>query len=171
MLIETERLIIRNWQASDVNHYLVLAHDVGYNCFSLPGRFLVHSPEEAREKVRQRMRLFDERKLGKFPMFLRATDEFIGTCGMEPFDLDGRTEIELGYRLCLNFWGKGYAKEGAMAMLNYGFAELKLPRVMAFVLPQNRASVSVLGQLGFRYLHDFDHGGLAHRLYEFPSAL
>ncbi len=84
MVPETERLLVRNWQESDVNHYLVLAHDVGYNCFSLPGRFLVDSPEEAHGKVRERMRLFDERKLGKFPIFLRATGEFIGTCGMEP---------------------------------------------------------------------------------------
>jgi [ribosomal protein S5]-alanine N-acetyltransferase len=171
MVLETERLVVRNWQQSDVNHYLVLAHDVGYNCFSLPGRFLVHSPDEAHEKVRERMRLFDERKLGKFPLFLRATGEFIGTCGMEPFDLKGQSEVELGYRLCLNFWGRGYAKEAATAILSYGFGDLKLARIMAFVLPQNKASVRILDQLGFRYLHDFVHGGLPHRLYEFPMAL
>jgi RimJ/RimL family protein N-acetyltransferase len=171
MIVETERLVLRNWQESDVNHYMALAHDVGYNCFSLPGRFLVYTTEEAREKVRQRMRLFDERKLGKFPIFLRATGEFIGTCGMEPFELGGQPEVELGYRLCLNFWGQGYAKEAAMAMLSYGFGDLKLARIMAFVLPQNRASVKILNQLGFRYLRDFLHADLPHRLYEFPSAL
>jgi RimJ/RimL family protein N-acetyltransferase len=171
MVLETERLVVRNWQESDVNHCLVLAHDVGYNCFSLPGRFLVHSHEEAHEKIRERMRLFDERKLGKFPLFLRATGEFIGTCGMEPFDLEGQPEVELGYRLCLNFWGKGYAKEAATAMLSYGFGDLKLARIMAFVLPQNKASVRILDRLGFRYLRDFVHGGLPHRLYEFPMAL
>jgi RimJ/RimL family protein N-acetyltransferase len=117
------------------------------------------------------MRLFDERKLGKFPIFLRATGEFIGTCGMEPFDFDGQPEVELGYRLCLNFWGKGYAKEAATAMLSYGFGNLKLTRIMAFVLPQNKASVRILDQLGFRYLHDFVNAGLPHCLYEFPSAL
>jgi RimJ/RimL family protein N-acetyltransferase len=153
MVLETERLILRDWRKSDVTHYLVLARDVGYNCFSLPGRFLVHSHEEAQEKVRQRMRLFDERKLGKFPIFLRSTGEFIGTCGMEPFDLEGRPEVELGYRLCLNFWGKGYAKEAAQAILNYGLGDLQLARIIAFVLPQNKASVRILEQLGFRYLH------------------
>jgi RimJ/RimL family protein N-acetyltransferase len=78
---------LRNWQESDVDHYLVLAGDVGYNCFSPPGRFLVRTAEEARAKVLERMLLFNERRLGKFPIFLRATGEFIGTCGMEPFDL------------------------------------------------------------------------------------
>lgn len=171
MILETQRLVLRNWQETDVNHYLVLAHDVGYNCFSLPGRFLVHTTEEAREKVRHRIRLFDERKLGKFPIFLRATGEFMGTCGMEPFDLEGQPEIELGYRLCLNFWGKGYAREAAKGMLSYGFRDLKLAKIMAFALPQNKASLKILDQLGFRYLREFLHADLPHRLYEFPSEL
>jgi hypothetical protein len=47
MILETERLVLRNWLESDVNHYLVLARDVGYNCFSPPGHFLVHTTEEA----------------------------------------------------------------------------------------------------------------------------
>jgi RimJ/RimL family protein N-acetyltransferase len=168
MILETERLVLRNWLESDVNHYLVLAGDVGYHCFSRPGRFLVHTAEEANAKVRERMLLFKERKLGKFPIFLRATGEFIGTCGLEPFDLGGRSEVELGYRLCLNFWGRGYAKEAAAAILGHAFADLKLARIMAFVLPQNKASVRILGQLGFQYLRDFVHADLPHRLYEFP---
>jgi RimJ/RimL family protein N-acetyltransferase len=169
MMLETERLVLRNWLESDVNHYLVLAHDVGYNCFSPPGRFLVHTAEEAHAKVRERMLLFHDRKLGKFPIFLRATGEFIGTCGMEPFDLEERSEVELGYRLCLNFWGRGYAREAAAAILGYGFGDLKLARIMAFVLPQNKASVRILDQLGFQYLRDFMHADLPHRLYEFPQ--
>jgi hypothetical protein len=72
MIVETERLMLRNWQESDVDHYLTLARDVGYHCFSQPGRFLVHTAEEAHAKVRERVRLFDERKLGKFPIFLKA---------------------------------------------------------------------------------------------------
>jgi ribosomal-protein-alanine N-acetyltransferase len=169
MILETERLLLRNWRDSDVNHYLVLANDVGYHCFSRPGRFLVRSAEEAQAKVRERVLLFEERKLGKFPVFLKESGEFIGTCGMEPFDLDGRSEVELGYRLCLNFWGKGYAREAAAAILSYGFGDLKLPRIMAFALAQNKASLGILDQLGFRYLREFMHGGLPHRLYEFPQ--
>lgn len=169
MILETERLILRNWRESDVNHYLTLAGDVGYNCFSRPGQFLVRTTTEAYAKVRQRMLLFDDRKLGKFPVFLKATDEFIGTCGVEPFDLDGQPEVELGYRLCLKFWGKGYAKEAASAILSYGFGDLKLARIIAFALPQNKPSLRILENLGFRYLRNFVHADLPHRLYEFPQ--
>lgn len=173
MMVVTDRLIVRNWQESDVDHYLVLAGDVGYHCFSRPGRFMVRNAKEARAKVRERMLLFDRRRLGKFPIFLKKSGlkkpgEFIGTCGIEPFNVDGQPEVELGYRLCLKFWGKGYAKEAAAAMLKYGFDDLKLPKIMAFVLPQNRASVRILEQLGFQYLRDFVQAELCHRLYEFP---
>ena len=168
LTLETEQLTLRNWQETDVNCYMTLARDVGYNCFSPPGHFLVRTAEEAKEKIQQRMNLFQERRLGKFPIFLRRTGEFIGTCGMEPFALDGQAEVELGYRLCLKHWGNGYAQEAARAILRYGFGPLNRARIMAFVLPQNRASVKILEKLGFNYLHEFLHYDLPHRLYEMP---
>lgn len=166
MRLETERLVVRNWQECDVECYMTLAKDVGYNCFSLPGHFLVKSKDEALAKIRERINVFDKRKLGKFPVFLKKTDEFIGTCGLEPYQLDGRAEVELGYRLCLNYWGKGYAREAAVAVLGYGFADLKLEKIIGFALPQNKASLKILEQLGFQYRYDFLHAGLTHSLYE-----
>ena len=168
LTLETGRLTLRNWLETDVGSYMLLSTDVGYNCFSPPGRFLVSTPEEARGKIQERIDLFDRQKLGKFPVFLKVTGEFIGTCGMEPFELDGRSEVELGYRLCLKHWGQGYAGEAAAAILQYGFRALNCARIMAFVLPQNRASVKILEKLGFEYLREFMHYELPHRLYEYP---
>jgi RimJ/RimL family protein N-acetyltransferase len=69
-------------------------------------------------------------------------------------------------RLVLRNWQESDV-EAAAAMLKYSFGDLKLARIMAFVLPQNRASVRILEKLGFQYLRDFIHAGLSHRLYEF----
>jgi [ribosomal protein S5]-alanine N-acetyltransferase len=168
--LQTERLVLRNWLETDVDSYLLLSRDVGYNCFSPPGRFLVHSNEEAKEKIRQRITLFEDQRLGKFPIFLRRTGEFVGTCGLEPFELAGQPELELGYRLCLKHWGQGYAAEAASAILGYGFDDLGREKIMAFALHQNRASLKILEKLGFQYVKDFAHGELPHRLYEFPRA-
>lgn len=168
MILETDRLILRNWQTSDLNCYLKLSIDVGYNCFTQPGRFLVRSNEEALEKIQERITLFDEHGLGKFPIFLKASGEFLGTCGMEPYELDSQPEVELGYRLCLKHWGRGYATESAAAILRYGFGNLNLERIIAYALPQNSASLKVLEKLGGFYLRTFDHNELPHRLYEFP---
>lgn len=165
--LQTERLVLRNWLETDVDCYSVLSRDVGYNCFSPPGRFLVHSDEEAKEKIRERIALFEEQRLGKFPIFLRRSGEFIGTCGMEPFELAGQAEVELGYRLCLKHWGQGYAAEAASAILGYAFGELSREKIMAFALHQNRASLKILENLGFQFLRDYSHAGLPHRLYEF----
>ena len=63
MILETERLVLRNWLESDVNSYMILANDVGYNCFARPGHFLVHSTEEAHSKIIDRIKLFNERRL------------------------------------------------------------------------------------------------------------
>ena len=168
MKLETERLVIREWRDSDVECYITLSGDVGYNCFVRPGHFLVHSEDEARNKVRERIKLFSERRLGKFPIFLKETGEFVGTCGLELFDFDGRPEIELGYRLCLKYWGRGYATEAAVAALRYGFGDLELKRIMAIALPQNVASLRVLDKLGSVYLCDFLFAGLTYRLYDVP---
>lgn len=143
-----------------------IAKDVGYNCFSQPGHFLVNSAEEAQRKISERMNLFEERKLGKFPVFLKDTGEFIGTCGTEPYQLGECAEVELGYRLCLDYWGRGYAREAAAVVLRYGFEELKLERILGLALPQNRASVKILETLGFQYRENVLHAGLRHRLYE-----
>ena len=170
MILETERLILRNWLESDVNSYMILSEDVGYNCFSRPGHFLVRSSEEAQAKIRDRIVTFDKGGLGKFPIFLRDTGEFIGTCGLEPFELASRPEVELGYRLCLKHWGRGYATEAAAAVLRYGFDGLCLRRIMAFALSQNVASLRILEKLSAVYLGDFVHANLSHRLYDLPRS-
>jgi len=51
MLIETPRLTLREWRETDVECYLTLSRDVGYNCFSPPGRFLVKDEDGARARI------------------------------------------------------------------------------------------------------------------------
>jgi RimJ/RimL family protein N-acetyltransferase len=169
VILETERLIVRNWRPSDVHCYMTLSKDVGYHCFSRPGFFLVHSVEEAQDKIRERIDFFNERGLGKFPVFRKDTGEFIGTCGLGIFDVDGAGEVEVGYRLCLKHWGHGYATESAVAVLRYGFVERKLETIRAIALPQNAASLRILEKkLGARYLRDFVYADMPHRLYDIP---
>lgn len=166
LTLETPRLVLRNWREDDVDSYLLLAQDVGYNCFAPPGRFAVRDSDEAKEKIRERIALFEAQRLGKFPVFLKASGEFIGTCGVEPFEYEGRAEVELGYRLCLKHWEKGFASEAARAIVPYVFDSLGRERILAFAVPQNRASLRVLEKIGFRNIGEINHANLPHRLYE-----
>ena len=94
---------------------------------------------------------------------LRSTSEVIGYCGLTKFpDIDGATEIEIGYRLIRKFWGYGYATEAASAVRDYAFSELDLPRLVALIEPVNRRSVAVARKLGMTYekevmLEGYDH--------------
>jgi|GEM_PF-65345 len=164
-LIETHRLKIRPWSYADIDHYLTLAKDVGYNSFSLPGQFALE-PNEARERIKDRIDLFESKKVGKFLLLSKDSGEVIGTCGLGAYELDGQEEMEIGYRIRLQHWGMGYATEAAAATLDYGFKNLGFDRIVAFALPQNRSSIRVIEKLGYRYLKNFFHAEIPHALYE-----
>lgn len=166
MLLETQRLIIRPWDASDVKHYQAMSVDVGYNCFTPPGVYLVKDEAEALEKVKARMQIYTDHKLGKFPVFIKESGEFIGTCGADRCHIESVPEVELGYRFMLEHWGKGYATEAAEALLRYLLQDLKLPSVHAFAVYQNPGSLKVIEKVGFGYLRDFQWFNLTHRLYK-----
>jgi RimJ/RimL family protein N-acetyltransferase len=59
-------------------------------------------------------------------------------------------EIEVGYRLAPNAWGRGYATEGARAVVRYGFADLGLDRIIGLTHPDNAASQRVLQKAGLK---------------------
>lgn len=94
---------------------------------------------------------------------VRSTSEVIGYCGLTRFpDIDGATEIEIGYRLIREFWGYGYATEAASAVRDYAFSELVLPRLVALIQPVNRRSIAVARKLGMTYekevmMEGYDH--------------
>lgn len=165
MILETERLAIRPWRAEDVGHYDFLSKDIGYNCFAPPGVYLVRDEAEALQKIEDRISVFGKDGTGKFPVFLKKTGQCIGTCGFGSFEIDGGRELELGYRLALAYWGKGYATEAAGALLEYGFGRLERRQVFAFALKQNPASLKVIGKLGFHYRSGLVYAGLDHDLF------
>ncbi len=59
-------------------------------------------------------------------------------------------ELEIGYCLARQAWGKGLAKAAAAGLLGLAFQGLGMHRVFGLVDPENPASVGVLEGLGFR---------------------
>ncbi len=165
MLLETERLSIRGWTLEDVGPHRLMASDVGYTCFSTPGFFSFKDEQELREKVARRAILFSETGFGKYLVFEKGTQAFVGTCGIEPFDNNGAPGYELGYRLMLDQWGKGYATEAANTVMNYFFEGLGRPLLHAFALAQNAVSLKIIGKLGFKRCGEVKYNGLVNQLY------
>lgn len=84
----------------------------------------------------------------RWAIALRSTNRLIGTCGYNAVYSSSRRAI-IGYELKQDHWGQGYMTEALHAMIEYGFVELQLNRLEAFVIPGNERSFQVLSKLGF----------------------
>jgi len=101
---------------------------------------------------------------------LVETGEFIGFIGLQnvnfsaPFN-QSTPAVEIGWRLAFNHWGKGYATEGALAALRYGFETLNLEEIVSFTAIANQRSRHVMEKIGMHHNpeDDFDHPKLAER--------
>jgi len=103
---------------------------------------------------------------GLWAVVLKANDALIGYCGLSQFkDLGGQPEVEIGYRLRKSHWGQGLATEAAIAVRDYFFTTLKLPRLVAMIDPRNTASINVATKLGMHYEKDVVFQGFLDRLY------
>ena len=76
----------------------------------------------------------------------------IGTCGL--LRREGLDDPDLGFALLERYWGRGYAREAAAAVLEFGFGELKMERILAITAPDNDASARVLESVGLRFETD-----------------
>jgi RimJ/RimL family protein N-acetyltransferase len=165
LVLTTERLSLRPWRVTDTAHYLTLSRDIGYHAFSLPGSFLVSSPAEAESLLARKREQFEASGLGMLAVFQEGTT-FLGTCGLERFSLEGEEVIEIGCRLLLRHWGKGYATEASRAVLRHGLETLGLRRIVSFVLPQNHASSAVMEKIGLRLAGGCTLADEPHCIYE-----
>jgi ribosomal-protein-alanine N-acetyltransferase len=95
----------------------------------------------------------------------RGSGAFVGRGGIQPVTIDGVDEVELGYALRPEWWGRGLATEVSRAALALAFERLDLPNVVAFTMPTNVRSRRVIEKLGFTFERDFIWSELPHLLY------
>jgi [ribosomal protein S5]-alanine N-acetyltransferase len=143
--IETERLILRPFEASDA--------EAAFGWFGNPVvmRFTPTGPDKTIAQTEARLRLFIEHQqthgFSKWLILDRASGVAIGDSGL--LVLKDYGWVDLGFRLAQLYWGKGLATEVASAWVRVAFVELGLTRLGAFAHPENRASTRVLEKLGF----------------------
>lgn len=77
-----------------------------------------------------------------------ADDRAIGICGFNSWSPDHR-HAELAYELAPHYWRQGVMRRAVEAVLSWGFSELGLNRVHAFVMTSNQASIRLLERCGF----------------------
>jgi RimJ/RimL family protein N-acetyltransferase len=160
IFLETERLTLRRFTEADEDNLLELDNDPEVM------RYLNGGKPTPREEIRaQILRLLDYYErfegLGFWAAQEKATGRFLGWFHFRPPRTEPRDgEIELGYRLRRSAWGKGYATEGARALIRKGFTELGVERVVAETMTVNLGSRRVMEKAGLTLMRTFHRDGL-----------
>lgn len=125
----------------------------------------VKSSGENRAWLDEKLQHWDHHGYGLFA-FYDGDETFIGRGGLLYIKVEGRSDVELNYSIASDYWGRGYATEVALRLLEIGFEHLSTERIIAFTLASNVASQRVMQKVGMTYSHDFDHHGQPHVLYQ-----
>src|SRR6185503_11559567 len=125
--IETQRLILRPFECSDLEALFALNSDPEVMRYIGEGKVL--SKEETAIRLTSIIGHWEKHGFGLWAAMHKEQGEFTGFCGL--MHLDNTLEIEVGYRLAKSYWRMGLATEGARASLDYGFDKLKLDRIVA----------------------------------------
>src|SRR3990167_4707868 len=175
--IKTERLILRPWREEDLEPFAKLNADPRVMEY-FPG---LKSRQESDHSAKLMSDHIQRCGWGLWAVSLIHTGEFIGFIGLEDvyFTANFTPAVEIGWRLAFDYWGKGYATEGAMASLRYGFEVLKLEEIVSFTAVQNMRSRAVMEKIGMHHdpKDDFDHPKISegnpvrrHVLYKIKKA-
>ena len=87
-------------------------------------------------------------ELGLWATVHKETDKFIGRCGLLPWEIDSKLEVEIAYLLDKSFWHQGLATEAAMGIMKYAFEKLNFSRLICLMDPENIASQRVAQRIG-----------------------
>lgn len=160
--LETNRLIIRNWRASDRELFFKINHDDEVMAF-FPFRRNRQQAAELMEILKQDI---DNNGFGFTALELKATGEVLGFCGLNQVDIGEYAKpgaIEIGWRLAFQYWGNGYASEAAMALLDFAFTKMNLDEVISFAVIDNLASIAVMERIGMHPVRQryFSHPGVS----------
>lgn len=84
----------------------------------------------------------------------KPSGKLIGRCGLLAWNLDGELEVEVGYHLAREYWGRGLATEAARSIRDYGMDRLGFDRLISIIKPANTASRRVAKKNGMRHERD-----------------
>lgn len=146
MLIQTNRLMLRDYTINDIdNFYRLKSNRLVWNHSTYD---TINEIEKAKEELKELIR---KRKNGKFvsmALFHSSTGEFIGECGIVDYN-DRLHRGILECHLLPQYWNRGYATEIVKAILKYAFDVQKMKRLEVRTLEENKASSKVLSKCGF----------------------
>lgn len=146
-VLETESLLLRRITAADAKAlYAILSNEEVTRYYDDDPFRSIASAEDQIEAWENG---YGRRAVVRWGIVRKADGRLAGTCGMYGFhSLHLRASV--GYELDPSYWRRGVMTEALGRVVEYGFGELGLRRLQAFVMPDNTGSVRLLRKLGFK---------------------
>ena len=159
-MIETARLILRQWRPSDHEPFAEQNADPEVMRY-LNGTL---SRSESDAYVLRVEQHFADYGYCKWAVEAPGISPFIGAVGISrvKFAASFTPAVEVAWRLNRRFWGRGYASEAARASIDDGFERFGLDQIVAMTALDNTASMRVMERIGMTRSIEFDHPNLEH---------
>ena len=149
ILLETKRLSLRHFVMDDLDNL--------FSFYSDPDvvKYIPDAPrtyQETKEELEWFMNghpKFPE--LGLWATIYKENGQFIGRCGLLPWTIDGQQEVEVAFALSKDYWGQGLATEAAHGIVQYGFENLNLSRLICVIDHDNSGSIRVATKIGMSF--------------------
>lgn len=151
MIIETERLILREYTPEDFDAIFEILSD---------SETMQHYPKPYDEAMTRRwiewnMENYKEHGFGLWAVVLKETGEFIGDCGMSIQNIDGELLPEIGYHIHKKHWRKGYGSEAARAVRDWAFTETDYDCLYSYMKYTNVGSYSTAVANGMKRVKEY----------------
>ena len=151
LITQTSRLIIRHFQPEDFDALAPILADPKVMRFSSIGRMTRGQTQGFLNVI---LASYQQRNYGLYAVIYQTNQQLIGFCGLIMQLLDGQQEVEIGYRLAYDYWGKGLATEAAIVVRDYGISTLGFNRLISIIDPHNIRSIRVAQKIGIKYEKD-----------------
>lgn len=158
--LETDRSLLRHWRAEDLSLFAIINSDPKVMEY-FPATMTEEESNNLASKINNH---FEEYGYGLWAVEEKSSKKFIGFTGLSntTFDAHFTPSIEIGWRLELNSWSKGYATEAARKVLDYALNKLNLAEIVSFTANKNTPSRRVMEKIGLNHnpKDDFNHPNL-----------
>jgi len=157
-ILETPRLLLRHLERADLEPLHALYRDPDIRQYFPDG---TRTLEETRRELEFFLNGHPRApELGLWATIEKESGAFLGRCGLLPWEIDGRREVELAFMIDKRRWGEGFATEASLGIIDYAAGSPDLDRLICLIHADNARSIAVAGRVGMRFERQYtdEHG-------------
>lgn len=129
----------------------------------------VRDADATRAYLDRNLAHWDQHDFGLWMLRDRADGRMAGRGMLRRIELDGQWDVEVGYSLGPEYWGRGWGTEIASTCIERGQNDLGLVTMIAITETGNMGSRRLLEKVGFAFERELEMNGALQTIYRFSS--